>query len=529
MKFYTVLLSSLITLTAVSQDVLEVTSSVNRVAVFPRGAQVERLASKFLSVGSQQVSFTNLSSQLVPSSISVSAGESVNVLSVTTQNNYLKPGEKPKVVKSLQDSLKTYEFDHAFNANMLGVYQEERTMVLANQRVGGDQSEFVIEDLEDLSDFYRDRLADIMLKTMELDAKQKRLNKHITRIRKQLQEHNTRLNMSTGEILVELDVKSNSNVDFKLSYMVSNAGWTPAYNVNVKGVDLPLTVTYNAKVYQNTGVDWNDVNLLLTNANPNLQGDKPVVHPWRLDFIQVQPAFNPYSNKLYESAGAVQSLDVRVDDIEERKSASVEYPVNEASKQFKIKTKQRIPSNGKPRVINIDELEIPAKYQYYTAPKVTPAAYLIARVAKFEQYDLLPGSANLFLGNTYVGQTYINPAVVTDTLDLSLGRDQSIIVKREKIKEFTASKKIGSSTKESLGLKVSVRNTKSTKIKLIIEDQIPISGNKDIEITLDEAKTAKLDPLTGTLRWSKNILSNSTEELVFKYSVKYPSDKKINL
>lgn len=530
MKYTLAVLGSIMSLSILAQESIGLESKINQVTVFPQGAQVERSASKFLSAGTQVVSFTSLSSQLDPSSISVSAGESASLLSVSSRNNYLKPGAKPKEVRLLEDSLKGYEFDFAFNANMLGVYAEERKMVLANQQVAGADSEFVIEDLEDLSDFYRDRLADIMLKKMELESKQKRLNKNITRIRKQLQEHNSKLNMSTGEIVVELSLKSNSNVDFKVSYMVRNAGWMPSYNVNVKEVDLPLVVTYNAKVYQNTGVDWSDVKLVLTNANPNVRGDKPKIHPWRLNFIETPMLANPYSNRQFEMAGAVQALSMN-DSMEDKKkaSSSIEYPVNEAAKQFRIKAAQRIPSNGKPRVINIDEIEIPAKYMYYAAPKLVPSAYLIAKVANFEQYDLLPGSANLFLGSTYVGQTYINPAVVTDTLDLSLGRDQSIIVKRERIKDYTSSKKIGNSTKESIGIKLSIRNTKSTKIQLVIEDQIPISSNKDIEVTLDEAKTAKHDALTGKLKWSRNILSNSTEEIVFKYGVKYPSDKKINL
>ncbi len=510
---------------------VEISSNVTSVTVYPRGAQIERTASKFLSTGRQMLTFTGLASELDPASIGVSAGGSISVLSVSSGVNHLKQSDKPKAVRQLEDSLATYEFDQQFNQNMLGVYDEERKMILTNQKVGWEHSEFVIEDLEDLSDFYRDRLSDVMLKEMELQSKQEGLKKSIQRIKAQLNEHNSRLNRSTGEILVEVQVPANANANFTLSYMVRNAGWTPAYNVNVSEVDRPLQVSYNAKVYQNTGIDWSDVILTLTNANPNLSGTKPEIHPWRLYFMEDPVLLR--EARLYSNTMEVQADEVAMPSAMSQgkrdDSYTVEYPANDAVTQFKINTKHNVPSNGKPQVINIDVFTVPAKYEYYAAPKMDPTAFLIARVAGFEQYDLLPGQANLFLSNTYVGQTFIDPSALQDTLDLSLGRDQSIVIKREKIKEFSATKKMGNSTKQSLGIMITVRNTKSTKIQLVIEDQVPISSDKDIEITVQEVGNAKRDAATGKLRWTKIVLGSSTETLQFKYDVKYPSDKKINL
>ncbi|MEQ9187947.1 MAG: DUF4139 domain-containing protein [Cryomorphaceae bacterium] len=516
---------------AIAQEGIAISSVVESVTVYPRGAQIERSAAKFLSAGRQLLTFTGLASELDPASIGVSASGSISVLSVSSRVNHLKQSDKPKAVRTLEDSLATYVFDQQFNQNMLGVYAEERKMILANQKVGWEHSEFLIEDLEDLSDFYRDRLADVMLKEMELQAKQERLTKSIARLKLQLNESNSKLNRSTGEIVVEVQVPSNASANFTLTYMVRNAGWTPAYNVNVSEVDRPLQVSYNAKVYQNTGIDWKDVSLTLTNANPNLSGVKPEMHPWRLYYIEdpvMLRGARMYSNTREDDA-ADMPLSAASADNKVSESYSVDYPVNDAVTRFRISTKHNVPSNGKPQVINIDVFTMPAKYEYYAAPKMDPTAFLIARVSGFEQYDLLPGQVNLFLSNTYVGQTFIDPSVVKDTLDLSLGRDQSIVIKREKIKEFSNAKKIGNSTKQSLGIMISVRNTKATKVQLVIEDQVPISSDKDIVVSLEESSNAKHEATTGKLRWTKVILGNSTESVQFKYDVKYPSDKKINL
>lgn len=523
----------LMAISAQAQEPIRISSEIVSATVYPRGAQIQREGGKFLAKGRQFIIFDGLASELNPATVSVTAEGGVNVLSVSSKVNYLKPGAKPVFVKNLEDSLKSYEFDHKFNQNMLSVYAEEKAMVLANKSVGwnGQGRDFLIEDLEDLSDFYRDRLADIMLKIMELEVKQQGLSKNIQRLRAQLNEQNAKLNRSTGEVMVEVLIPANMNAKFSLTYMVQSAGWMPSYNVNVTEVDQPLQFSYNAKVYQNTGIDWEDVKLTLTNANPNLSGDKPVIHPWRLYFINEMYELDNYSNRATPMPassevgvyGNAKSLSM------DEAATTIDYPVNDAVTQFQIKTGHNIPSNGKHQGISIDAFTIPASYQYYVAPKFDPAAFLIARVADFEQYDLLPGEANLFFTNTYVGKVYINPNTITDTFDLSLGRDQSIIVKRERVKDFSETKKIGNNTKETLGLKISIRNTKSTKVQLVVEDQIPISSDKEIEVTLVEGDNAKHNQNTGLLRWSKVILGGNTESISFRYAVKYPSDRKINL
>jgi len=533
MRIYSFLSLFIVSNVLFAQTTVSVSSKIKSAVVYPRGAQVEHEASKFLTAGRQLITFTGLASELDPSSISVSTSGDVRVLSVSSQVNHLKESAKPKRVVMLEDSIETFEFDLKFNQNMLGVFGEERKMIIANQKVGWEKTAFAIEDLEDLSDFYRDRLADIMLKEMELQSKEQKLKDRLARMKAQLSEYNSKLGRSTGEILVEVQVPSNGNIDFVFKYMVRNAGWVPSYNVNVAEVDQPLQVSYNAKVFQNTGLDWDGVQLTLTNANPNLNGTKPEIHPWRLYFIETPQLYGEtrgyMSNKMLEMA-APQSAMAMDDEMEDAMiGAEVNYPANEAVTQFKIKTKHNIPSNGKPQAISIDVFTVPAKYEYYTAPKFDPTAFLIAKVSGFETYDLLPGEANLFLSNTYVGQAFINPKITSDTLELSLGRDQSIVVKREKIKDFSSSKKIGNSTKESLGIELSIRNTKGTKIQLVIEDQIPISTDNDIEVSLQNGGGAKVNSNIGKLTWTKVILGNSTESVTFKYDVKYPAERKINL
>ena len=45
----------------------------------------------------------------------------------------------------------------------------------------------------------------------------------------------------------------------------------------------------------------------------------------------------------------------------------------------------------------------------------------------WEKLSLIDGMANVYFGNTYVGESKIDTRLISDTLELSLGRDNQIL------------------------------------------------------------------------------------------------------
>ena len=108
-----------------------------------------------------------------------------------------------------------------------------------------------------------------------------------------------------------------------------------------------------------------------------------------------------------------------------------------------------------------------------------------------------------------------------------MGRDNSIVVEREPIKAFTASKFIGTNTKETFAYAITVKNKKNKAIAIEILDQIPLSQNKAITITLDEKSGAEYDAKLGKLLWKLDIPAGGLKEVIFKYTVKYPKKAQV--
>jgi len=195
---------------------------------------------------------------------------------------------------------------------------------------------------------------------------------------------------------------------------------------------------------------------------------------------------------------------------------------------FDIDIPYDILSNGKAHSVALKEIKLPANYKYYAAPKVEKEAFLLAEIGDYSQYNLLPGEANIIFEGLYVGKTNINPNQTSDTLDLSMGRDKKISIKREKVVDKSGTKFLSSYKEQTFTYDITVRNNKKEDAYILLKDQYPISTDKEIEIELLESERAEINSETGILTWKLNLKPNETKKLRVSYKVKYPKDKVID-
>lgn len=485
--FIAFLVSSLLMYAGDDEKVLG--TNITNVTVFLSGAQVERTGTMYLNAGNYDVVIQDLPTSSNPNTIQVTGKGNITVLSVENRINYLKSQIKPKSVLILEDSLELLRNQINYQNAMLTVYNSEEAMILANKEIGGNDNGVDIAALKANADFYRVRLTDIKTKQLEIGLKLAGLNKDMQRVQAQLNELNAKQGQPTGEIVVRVIANAAGNATFVTRYQVQNAGWAPMYDIRATDFGNPIKLTFKAGIYQNTGENWEKVKLTLSTSNPNQSNDKPILNPWYLyfnNYVSKEKAEGYYRKSAQPMSAVASESDAGAAYDEEKNFESAvaytsvaEYPINF---EYVIDLPYSVETNGKPRIIQVQEYELAATYQYYTAPKLDNDAFLLARVTGWEKYNLLPGESNVFFQDTYVGRSYVNPLTALDTLEVSLGRDKSISLKREMIKDYTSDKFIGTSRKVTKGWEITVRNNKSKEIEIVIEDQFPITTNKDIEI-----------------------------------------------
>lgn len=200
---------------------------------------------------------------------------------------------------------------------------------------------------------------------------------------------------------------------------------------------------------------------------------------------------------------------------------------NQLNVSFDIDIPYDILSNGKAHSVALKEIKLPASYKYYAAPRVENEAYLLAEISDYGKYNLLPGEANIIFEGMYVGKTYINPTQTSDTLNLSMGRDKKVVIKREKVIEKSGEKFFSSKKEQTFTYDIILRNNKKEAIQMLLKDQYPLSSDKETEVTLVEKDGAKANAETGILSWEINLKPNETKKIRISYVVKSPKDKMI--
>lgn len=217
----------------------------------------------------------------------------------------------------------------------------------------------------------------------------------------------------------------------------------------------------------------------------------------------------------------------------QKKEASIPLTVSErqntTSFSYDIETPYTILNDGKTSTVEMKTMEVPALYEYYCAPKIEPDVFLTAKITDWNDLNLLEGESSLFFEGTYLGKAMINPNTATDTLNISLGRDKNIVVKRTSIKEFSKKQFLGSNKIDYRNFEISIRNNKKQPINLIIEDQFPLSTMKEVEVDKLENKEAELDSETGKLKWTMQLEPAKEKKVNFRYSVKYPKNNSLVL
>lgn len=515
-----------------SQAQQKLESKITAATVYLNGAELVHNASGTLKAGSQTIIITKLSQHLNVNSIQLTAPNNCTVLSITPRKNYFIEDFVDAAQNLLKDSLKALNTQLKIANGKLNVFNEEKNMILSNKTINYGTVGFSIEDIEDLSEFYRNRLSNILMKQIEFEERAADLTQQINRIQNQLNEIATNNNKLYYELEVDVVVATGGKTNFKLNYLIDQAKWEPSYDIRAQDTKSDLQVKYNASISQNSGLDWNNIALNLSTGNPYTNNTLPIMQPWQLYFYTPVNSIRSTRANMYEPMQDKKLEESAQFDLTAASGKFNQLAQTESSSlnvSFAIAIPYSIPNDNKPHKVNIQNLNIPASYEYQAIPKKDAAAFLIARATDWGQYNLLSGTTNIYFENTFVGQSYINTELTNDTLNIDLGKDQAIKITRVKETEFCNSSVIGSNKKEEMAFKITALNNRSEPIKLKIFDQIPLSTNKEISVDYPSEIEPYLNKTTGEVKWEVQLEPKQSFEVNHKYTVKLPKDRFIIL
>jgi len=527
------LLLPLIALTSNAQE-KRVKSKVISATVYAQGAQITRVAKVYLDKGENRVVLTNLPPSLDESSIQVSCGEAT-IVSVTNQKNMLDSLSQSQEFQKLQGKKKEIEKRIKVEQALLQTIDTEKDVLLSNKKLVGEQG-VKLEDLKNSLIYFRTRLEELERTKVDKEELIENLNSDLQKINDQLLLLSTEKVKNTSEVVVVFNANQTIEAGIKIKYFTYNAAWYPTYDVRANSINDPLVISCKANVYQTTGEDWSKVKLSVSSGNPTAGSTAPTIEPWFIDIVY------PYK-KLYDALqGKASGIQIRgaksineeydkkeiVDDV-----VSLEMPVSVSESQtnftFNIDVPYDIPSKQQPTVAILQSPTLKATYQYSSVPKLSENAYLVANITDWQTLNLMNGDANLYFENNFVGTTYLDTKAFNDTLKLSLGKDESIAIKRTIVKSFTEKNLVGSKITETRVWEITITNGKKQDVEIDLKDQIPVSSNEKVKVKLIDQSGSDYTTITGILKWTVKLKPTETKKIQFSYSVEYPKGSQVNL
>ncbi len=398
---------------------------------------------------------------------------------------------------------------------------------------------FGIKESTELLDFLTGRTTSAQDRQRAIAIEKRNLARQKAKLQRELEQIHSARPRERYAATVEIQAFTAGNLDLELTYVVSNAGWVPLYDVRLtegesdKSEKPDIQVSYLAQVTQRSGEDWSSVSLTLSTARPALSATLPELSPWYVQAYYPPPPAPTAAPMARRAPGKADKLDTEkvTPAIEEEVSflaepveiAQAEVSQEGAAVTFTVSQPADVPSDGSPQKSSIATLSLMPELDYLTTPKLVPVAYRRAIITNDTEFVLLSGSASIFYGNEFVGTTQLSHIAPNETFKVFLGVDDRVKVERELVSRQVDKRLLGDTRRLRYAYQIKIKNLRDRAEKVIVQDQLPVSSHENIKIHPDEIlppPDKKTD--LGILEWELILQAGQETKLVFGFVVEHP-------
>jgi uncharacterized protein (TIGR02231 family) len=528
-------------------------TQITAVTVYSDRALVTRQGNITLTGAETALTIANLPNILDPESVRVSGKGTVAVKlqGVTCDRKYRTEPVAERVAqltaeierlgadsRRLQAQIGSLNLQSDFVAGLRQNTEETFSRSLARQQIG-------LEDTLNLLNFIGTKHTEYAYAIEDLQQQQAAIDKQLQALRSQLNQVKNPRSKESLEISVAIACAGAGEFQLEVTYVVARASWKPLYDLRVQSGSKTMQLSYLAEITQTTGEDWSNVSLILSTAKPGLGTIPPKLDPWYID-VPTPPApvmerrkdrteepmmIPAFLKQNYRPAAAAKEEVADFDTLTMEYAA--ETVVAEVSQQGSVVTFQiggggNIPSDNNPHKATILYDNFPCQFTYLAMPRLVSFAYLQAKAKNpAEGATLLPGKANIFRDEMFVGATNLDHIAPGQEFKLNLGIDEGIKLDRELIERQVDKKFLGGNRRITYAYRLTVTNLLDRLVTLELNDQIPHSRNEQIKVKL--MKISPQIPLgeLGRLTWELNLAAHSKTDIYYQFAIEHPENLQV--
>lgn len=493
----TALCSFLVLTTVFANQETVIDTHIHSVFVYNSSAEILCQSTSTLAEGRSRVIITGLSPHIVSNTLSITmTGDDVGMISVSERLNFLPEVQNDnRALVILRDSIESLQWEIYMEEAELNAAMTEMELLFSGEAIGGVANGVSVDEIRSASDFFSERYTELAKKIKLNERAIAGFKEQHDRISSQLHELENVSHNRTSEIILEVTSGKQQEVHFNFRYLTNMAGWAPLYDFDYRGVNEPLNFRFHANVFNASGVDWDEVGIVLSTASP-LAG---------------------FSAPSLTSAAEVQP---KVGDVPFRQIEVVNTIV-----QYDIDEKYSIPSNAKPHLVFVDQNEFAADFHYLVIPKLDPFGFLMADVPHWNRVNLIPGDANIYNKGSFMGKTFLNTFAENDTLNLYLGKERKVQARKNEYVKRKRSSYVANYDTESTVTELIITNLTDENLRVEIWDQVPYIDKNDRYYNGDKFNISGIDEAhyvedDGFLAWTIWLEPSGIWEVKFDHEYK---------
>ncbi|MFZ5862814.1 MAG: mucoidy inhibitor MuiA family protein [Nitrospirota bacterium] len=516
-------------------------SRIDAVTVYLNAARVTRVAKIDLPAGDVRVTLEGLTDQLLDDSLRVSGAGSAKaqvfgavverVPHVETTAKDVRAAEDNLLAlkdqeRGLDDQLKQAASRRELLDSMRSTYVKERTENLAVRPM--DPKEWT-----GFVDFVAKQYDTVLEQIRTTEVAKRDLAKQIHAAQQALDQIRGRGSLVTKNVVVDLHANQPGAFELAVSYVVPSASWSPIWDARLDADNQTIALSLYGSVRQFSGEDWTNVALALSTAQPSRGIEVPDLFPQYLEPIRPMAPAALMPRALSKG---------RADEMKAEEGVMMAYdamaPAEAAVTQgllaatFTAPRRESIDSSGTPRRAFLSTFPLKAELTRLAAPKLDEQAVLTAKATNESGPVLLPGPVNIFLGDELTGKTSLPLTAPGDEIKLAFGPDDRVKIERKIIERKHET--TGVFSKEDLyryRIRTTVKNLYPTPVTVTILDQVPVSRDETIKVSILDKSTSPTDPedptKPGVRRYTYTLQPKAEQVIDLGYEVRFPKGQMI--
>lgn len=304
---------------------------------------------------------------------------------------------------------------------------------------------------------------------------------------------------------IDLNAEAAGSVDVVVEYTVPNALWRPTHEAELR--DGNLKVSSRAAVWQNTGEDWANVDLVFSTARSSLGHEPPRLSDDRLSVqkkdnrVVVEAREVAISNAGLGRGGGGGGAPAA--------PKGIDLPgVDDGGDIQNLKSlhKVSVPSDGRPSFVPVSTFTSPAETSLMVMAEVDDKAFLKAVASHQGKDPLLAGPVELLRQSGFVGTTRTLFVAPGEKFQLGFGPDDDVRVQRT-VETKEVVDEVDKWRRRTQSITIYLSNLGGEAKQLEIVERLPVSEIEHVKVTLVSDKTSGAPVLDndGLLRWNMEL------------------------